>query len=154
MLSDSWRGQNIWRSLPGQLPSSVSQSQKAGFALNGDTGDEGVYNQWICAEFFRMYSPLWSQCKQGIHADYFYKENTQATNGLFLNENSGFFHNYDQNVSSSYFLKETLGFFYNFVYNVTTMHLNHSLRCLSKSIQKCNHNVSSHILNEFFESLW
>jgi len=45
--------------------------------------------------FFRVYSPLWSQCRQQIHTDHFYKENTKATSGHFLNENSGFFHNYD-----------------------------------------------------------
>jgi len=65
-----------------------------------------------------------------------------------------FFHNYDHNVSSGYFLKETPGFFHNFVYNVTIMGLSHSLGVLLKSIQKCNHNVSNRILNEFFESLW
>ena len=95
--------------------------------------------------FFKMYLPLWSECKQGVHADHFYKKNTKAISGHFQNETSGLFHNSDQNVSSSYFLKETLGFFHNFVYNVTTMNLSHPLRFLSKSIQKCNQNVSNHI---------
>jgi len=54
--------------------------------------------------FFRMYSPLWSECRQQIHADHFYKENNKAISGYFLNENSEFFHNYDYNVSSGYFL--------------------------------------------------
>jgi len=103
---------------------------------------------------FKMYSPLLSECKQQIHADHFYKENTKATSGYFLNETSEFFYNYDQNVSSGYFLKETPGFFHNFVHNVTIMGLSHSLRVFSKSIQKCDHNVSNHISNEFFESLW
>ena len=101
-------------------------------------------NQWLyMLSFFRMYSPLWSQCKQGVHADHFYKENTKATSGHFQNENSEFFHNYDHNVSSGYFLKETPGFFHNHVYNVTTMHLSHSLRFLSKYIQECNQNIPS-----------
>jgi len=57
--------------------------------------------------FFKMYSPLWSQCRQQIHADHFYKENTKATSGHFLNENSGFFHHYDQNISSEIHSKKT-----------------------------------------------
>ena len=99
----------------------------------------------ICWVFLKIYSSLWSQRRQQIHADHFYKENTKATSGHFLNENSEFFHNYDHNLSSGYFLKETPGFFHNFVYNVTIMGLSHSLRVLSKTIQKYNHNVYNHI---------
>jgi len=126
------------------------------------TGGKRVYNQWIHCDlivifkqftqpetsgymlsFFKMYSPLWSECKQWIHADHFYKENTKVTSGYFLNENSEIFHNYDQNVSSGYSLKETPGFFHNFVYNVTIRGLSHSLRVISKYIQECNQNVPS-----------
>ena len=88
--------------------------------------------------FFRMHLPLWSQYKQWIHADHFYKENTKVTSGHFLNENSGFFHNYDYNVSSGYFLKAIPGFFHTFVHNVAIMGLSHSLRLLSEYIQEYN----------------
>jgi hypothetical protein len=54
----------------------------------------------------------------------------------------------------SHSLKETPGFFHNSTLNVASMTLSHSLRCLLKSSHQCNHNVPSHIFNDFFESLW
>ena len=54
----------------------------------------------------------------------------------------------------SHSLKEPPGFFHNSTLNVASMALSHSFRLLSKSSHQCNHNVSSHIPNDFFESLW
>ena len=36
--------------------------------------------------FFKTYSPLWSECRQQIHADHFYKENSKSIGGHFLND--------------------------------------------------------------------
>jgi len=73
---------------------------------------------------FAMYPPLWSQCDLWSHASHFWNVPPKVATGHMLNENPRFFHN--------------------FVCNVSTMGLSHSLRLLSKSILKCDHNVSCH----------
>jgi len=68
------------------------------------------------------------------HCDCFYNVPSQVATGHILNVPTGFFHNLERNVFN--------------------MYLSHSLRFLSQCTQQCVHNVSIHIINDFFESLW
>src|SRR5258706_9392882 len=89
-----------------------------------------------------------------VHGEFFLKVPTKVPSGYFLNEPPRYFLKEPIKLPSRYFLNEPPEFFHNFAFNVPTMNLSHSLRVLSKSTHQFDHNVPSHILNGFFESLW
>jgi len=111
-------------------------------------GERGTYpadTLWFLKQFiqkvssrymlnsFKMYPSIQSQCNQGVHVDYFLKVITKATSGYFVNETPEFFH-ISCNMHTPWGWATHWEFFF-------------------RKSSKMQHNVSGHVLNDFFESL-